>query len=180
MAAPFVQIHDLVTDETCDARVRELRWPEKILCPDCDSDQVVRRGRHDNQRERRRYHCRTCDTRFDDRTDTVFAGHHQPVKMWMLCVYFMGLNLSNAQISQELSLNADDIYHMTRTLRNGVNRQKNRPLDGPSRMRRGLHRCRAHRLSRSGAPTKSQRSSPQRGSRSRHAGQRKAPDLWYD
>ncbi len=125
MSAPVIQIHNLVTDETCCARVRELRWLETICCPHCESDHVVRRGRHENQRERRRYHCRSCDARFDDLTGTVFEGHHQPLKMWTLCLYFMGLNLSNQQIAQELSLNPDDVYQMTRTLRRGVDRKKN-------------------------------------------------------
>jgi hypothetical protein len=25
----------------------------------------------------------------------VLAGHHQPLRVWVLCLYFMGLNLSN-------------------------------------------------------------------------------------
>jgi hypothetical protein len=28
----------------------------------------------------------------------VLAGHHQPLRVWVLCLYFMGLNLSNRQI----------------------------------------------------------------------------------
>jgi hypothetical protein len=32
----------------------------------------------------------------DDLTDTIFAGHHQPLKVWILCLYFMGLNLSHS------------------------------------------------------------------------------------
>jgi hypothetical protein len=43
-------------------------------------------------------------TRFDDLTDTIFAGHYQPLKVWILCLYFMGLNISNEQIAQELAL----------------------------------------------------------------------------
>ncbi len=46
--------------------------------------------------------------RFDDLTGTVFSGHHQPLKVWILCLYFMGLNLSNIQIAQELDLNRTD------------------------------------------------------------------------
>jgi hypothetical protein len=49
-----------------------------------------------------------CDTRFDDLTDTIFAGHHQPLKVWVLCLYFMGLNVSNEQIAHELALNVSD------------------------------------------------------------------------
>ena len=31
----------------------------------------------------------------------------------MLCLYFMGLNLSNEQIARELDLNSDDVQKMT-------------------------------------------------------------------
>jgi len=40
----------------------------------------------------------------DDLSDTIFAGHHQPLRVWILCLYFMGLNLSSEQIAQELDL----------------------------------------------------------------------------
>ena len=51
---------------------------------------------------------------------TVFEGHHQPLSAWILCPYFMGLNLSNNQIAQELELNVDDVQNMARQLRQGV------------------------------------------------------------
>ena len=38
----------------------------------------------------------------------------------MLCLYFMGLNLSNAQIAKELDLNKDDVHQMTCQLRQGL------------------------------------------------------------
>jgi hypothetical protein len=53
-------------------------------------------------------------------THTIFAGHHQPLRIWILCWYLMGLNLSNAQIAQELDLNKDDTHHMTTQLRQGI------------------------------------------------------------
>ncbi len=37
----------------------------------------------------------------------------------MLVLYFMGLNLSNSQISKELDLNKDDVFKMTILLREG-------------------------------------------------------------
>ena len=37
-----------------------------------------------------------------------------------MCLYFMGLNLSNQQIAQELSLNDDDVHAMASHLRGGV------------------------------------------------------------
>ena len=55
--------------------------------------------------------------RFDDLTGTVLAGHHQPLRVWVLCLYFMGLNLSNRQIAQELDLSQPDVQAMTEQLR---------------------------------------------------------------
>jgi len=53
-----------------------------------------------------------------------FRGHHQPLRVWILCLYFMGLNLSNEQIAQELDLNPDDAQWMTTQLREGIVRRK--------------------------------------------------------
>src|SRR5208337_3499604 len=63
--------------------------------------------------------CNDCQFRFDDLSDTALAGHHQPLRVWILCLYFMGLNLSNRQIVQELSLNENDLREMTTQLREG-------------------------------------------------------------
>ncbi len=62
----------------------------------------------------------------DDLTGTIFAGNHQPLKIWILCLYFMGLNLSNQQIARELDLNRSDVQQMTTQLREGVEK-KDRP-----------------------------------------------------
>ena len=75
-------------------KIRSIRWPEGTL----------RRG-------------------FDDLTDTVFEGHHQPLKIWILCLYFMGLNLSNQQIASELDLNPSDMQQVTQQLREGVEKK---------------------------------------------------------
>ena len=63
---------------------------------------------------------RSCGRRFDDLTDTIFAGHHQPLRVWVLVLYLMGLNLSNEQIAKELDLDPDDARRMTTSLREGV------------------------------------------------------------
>ena len=50
----------------------------------------------------------------------MLAGHHQPLRVWVLCLYFMGLNLSNRQIAQELDLAVSDAQAMTEALRRGL------------------------------------------------------------
>lgn len=114
-----VNIQNLVDDAYCYDTVRELRWPEGRMCPFCDSRLVIRRG-FANDSPCQRYECKDCDKRFDDLTGTIFSGHHQPLKVWILCLYFMGLNLSNAQIAQELELDRTDVQKMTTQLREGI------------------------------------------------------------
>src|SRR3954467_9463024 len=53
-------------------------------------------------------------------TGTALAGHHQPLRVWVLCLYFMGLNLSNRQIALELGLGPPHVQAMTEQLRRGL------------------------------------------------------------
>jgi transposase-like protein len=71
------------------------RWPQGICCPGCDSAAAIRNGHDETQPHRQRHLCKACRGRFDDLTDTVLAGHHQPLGVWVLCLYRMGLNLDN-------------------------------------------------------------------------------------
>jgi transposase-like protein len=115
-----VNLASLLDDAKCFALVRQHRWPEGVRCPGCGSNAVVRNGHDDTQPHRQRYRCQACASRFDDLTGTVLAGHHQPLRVWVLCLYFMGLNLSNRQIAAELGLNPSDIQAMTEQLRRGL------------------------------------------------------------
>ena len=121
MAAPdLVNLSGLMDDAKCFAFVRQHRWPEGVHCPGCGSPAVVRDGCDDTQPARQRYRCKACASRFDDLTGTVLAGHHQPLRVWVLCLYFMGLNLSNQQIAKELGLCGSDVQAMTEQLRRGL------------------------------------------------------------
>ncbi len=116
----MIHIQALIDDATCFETVRALRWPDGVRCPTCDSSELTKQGRDDTQPERQRYLCQSCRRHFDELTDTVFAGHHQPLRVWMLCLYFMGLNLSNAQMAKELDLHPFDVHQMTGQLRHGI------------------------------------------------------------
>ncbi len=119
-------LQDLLDDEKCYEKLRELRWSEgKVCCPNCGSSQVKRTGYHNTQKARRRYVCQgECCGHFDDLTNTVFEGHHQALEVWILCLYLTGLNLSNRQIAAELGLNQNDVQKMTEQLRAGVEAKK--------------------------------------------------------
>src|SRR4051812_7133505 len=116
----LVNLSGLLDDAKCFTLVRQHRWPDGVRCPGCDSSMVIRDGCDDTQRARQRYRCKACAGRFDDLTGTVLAGHHQPLRVWVLCLYFMGLNPSNRQIASELGLSGSDVQAMTEQLRRGL------------------------------------------------------------
>jgi transposase-like protein len=114
-----VSLSSLIDDAKCYALVRQQRWPDGVRCPGCGGATVIRHGRDDTQEHRQRYRCKECDTRFDDLTGTALAGHHQPLRVWVLCLRLMGLDLSNRQIARELDLGETDVQVMAEQLRQG-------------------------------------------------------------
>jgi len=116
----LINLSALLDEAKCFELVRNHRWPQGVRCPGCGSAAVIRNGHDETQPHRQRYLCKACRGRFDDLTDTVLAGHHQPLRVWVLCLYLMGLNLSNQQIAEELGLNTSDVQAMTEHLRNGL------------------------------------------------------------
>src|ERR1700710_239162 len=120
LSPALVNRSTLIDDAKCYELIRQHRWPDGVCCPSCSASTVIRHGHDDTQRHRQRYRCKHCETRFDDLTGTVLAGHHQPLRIWVLCLYFMGLNLSNRQIAGELGLCGSDVQAMTEQLRRGL------------------------------------------------------------
>jgi transposase-like protein len=116
----LLHIKSLIDDAQCFQAVRHLRWPEGVRCPHCSCSNITKQGHDETQRHKQRYHCGACNKKFDDLTGTIFANHHQPLKIWILCLYFLGLNLSNEQIARELDLNSDDAQKMASQLREGI------------------------------------------------------------
>ena len=176
-ASDLVNLSGLIDDAKCFALVRQHRWPEGVRCPGCGSDAVVRDGHDDTQPDRQRYRCKACAGRFDDLTGTVLAGHHQPLRIWVLCLYFMGLNLSNRQIASELGLSPSDVQAMTEQLRNGlVAKAPEVSLSGRRGDRRGLRGGRATRASPRQSPKGAARATPQAGrcAGTRHGGEGQA------
>src|SRR5258708_38351745 len=106
----MINIQHLIDDAKCYETVRNIRWPDGVRCPFCGSSEIMKRGHDERQGERQRYECKSCERQFDDLSETIFEGHHQPLRVWVLCLYCMGLNLSNQQIAAELDLDTDAVH----------------------------------------------------------------------
>lgn len=110
----------LIDEVKCYETIRKMRWPEGICCIECGAKSVTQRGKHATYPVRQRYVCSACGRQFDDLSDTIFAGRHQPLQTWIACLYLMGLNISNQQIAEELNLHKDDVHQMTSELRQAI------------------------------------------------------------
>jgi transposase-like protein len=119
-AVKSININGLVDEAKCYQTVRELRWKEGLKCAWCNSPKVVKNGHTKATPECQKYCCQNFGRYFDDLTNTIFSGHHQPLSIWILCLYFMGLNLSNRQIAKELDLCVSDVREMTTQLREWI------------------------------------------------------------
>jgi transposase-like protein len=55
----MVNIQNLFDDAKCFQTLRDMRWPDGVVCPSCGSTSVVKNGRDDSQPDRQRYTIRT-------------------------------------------------------------------------------------------------------------------------
>ena len=115
-----INLLKLMDDAACYQLLREIRWADGVQCPHCNYVEIKKAGFHDNHPNRQRYGCCNCKRRFDDLTQTVFAGSKKPLKTWLVCLYLMGLNLSNLQIAKELDITEKTAQEMTTVLREGI------------------------------------------------------------
>src|SRR5512143_1306224 len=125
------RLNNLIDESKCYEEVRRIHWPTGVHCPGCTSNKITQRGRNHRQQACRRYTGKNCGKRFDDLTGTLFKGRHQPLSVWFVYLYMMGLNLANRQIAEELNLNESDSQAMTEALRGGiVKRRSNTRMSG--------------------------------------------------
>ncbi len=70
-------------EERCRTYLEELRWPEGVACPRCESRECGRIV------SRRKFYCRSCRYHFSVTAGTVFHNSHLPVWKWFLIVSVM-------------------------------------------------------------------------------------------
>lgn len=116
----LIQLHKLLDVAQCYDLLRGIRWANGLICPQCESKEVVKNGKDPVQRHCQHYQCKQCGTYFDDLTDTIFSGSHQGVHQWITVLYLMNLNVSMAQIATELDISEMTAQGMCATIREGV------------------------------------------------------------
>src|SRR6266446_5268961 len=71
------------SEEKCRAYLEELRWPDGVQCPRCQSlkiSRIVKRNQFD---------CDSCRYQFSVTAGTIFSDSHLPLWKWLLATYMM-------------------------------------------------------------------------------------------
>ncbi len=72
------------SEDKCHAYLEELRWPDGVECPRCESKKISRIA------ARRQFDCDGCRYQFSVRVGTIFHDSKLPLWKWFLAVYMMG------------------------------------------------------------------------------------------
>ena len=115
-----LNILDIIDEGKCYEYLRYRRWSNEVRCVKCGSTSVNKNGSSEHSPHCSQYKCKNCGKNFDDRTGTIFSSSHQMLKVWVLVMYFTGLNLSTRQIASELGLGAKTCRKMAEQIRTSI------------------------------------------------------------
>ena len=117
-------ITDVMSEEECFKKLRQLRWPQGVVCPYCSSSHCEETGSASRKKPTLKYRCHDCHKNFNDLTGTIFRSSNVSLKKWLFCLYLMNLNVSNSQIAKELDVSQRTVMDMCDKLRKKVYEQR--------------------------------------------------------
>ncbi len=102
------------SEDRCHEYLEELRWPDGVRCPRCDSDKISRIAK------RRQFDCDGCRYQFSVRVGTIFHDSKLPLWKWFLAVYMMGeskKSISANQLKRMLGVSYKTAWYLCHRIR---------------------------------------------------------------
>ncbi len=107
-------IEDFGSEEKCREVLEELRWPDGVRCPRCQSDKISRiRGRG-------QFDCDSCRYQFSVTAGTIFHDSHLPLRKWFVAVYLISESkkgISSNQLKRILGTTYKTAWYLTHRIR---------------------------------------------------------------
>jgi len=116
----MIKIDNIIDPKKCYEEIREIRWKDGVFCPRCGSYEIKKSGFNFQNKLKQHYKCKECQKKFDDLTGTPFSKHRLSAPKMLIFLYFLGLNLSNSQIAQELNLAKSTAQDIATSLRKSI------------------------------------------------------------
>ncbi|MBA3390772.1 MAG: IS1595 family transposase [Rubrobacter sp.] len=106
------------SEDSCRARLEELRWPAGVECPRCGSAGIAR------MEDRRQYQCRSCRYQFSVTAGTIFHDSPLPLWKWFLAVYLIiesKKGISANQLKRTLGVSYKTAWYLCHRIRAALN-----------------------------------------------------------
>ena len=104
------------TEEKAEQWFIEQRWPDDIVCPHCESDNIATI----KSRKPQPYRCRTCRKHFSVKTGTLLHSSNIPLSKWAIAFYLYSTNLkgvSSMKLHRDLGIGQKAAWHMGQRIR---------------------------------------------------------------
>ena len=105
------------SEEKCRDYLEELRWPEGVTCPRCESKSISRIKKRDQ------YDCNSCRYQFSVKSGTVFHDSHLPLWKWFLATYMMvegKKGISANQLKRTLNVSYKTAWFLCHRIRHAM------------------------------------------------------------
>src|SRR5438270_12868086 len=120
-------IEDYGTEDKCRAYLEELRWPNGVECPRCESKSISRIVK------RNQFDCDSCRYQFSVTAGTIFADSHLPLWKWFAAAYLIGESrkgMSANQLKRTLGTTYKTAFYLTHRIRAAMKDENPIPLSG--------------------------------------------------
>ena len=115
------------TDSECRAILENLRWPNGVRCPRCESEKVYRAS------PRKQFDCAGCGYQFSVLSGTIFHDTHLPLPKWFIAVYLMTESkkgISANQMKRTLGVSYKTAWYLCHRIRAAMKDGNPLPLNG--------------------------------------------------
>lgn len=107
-------MEDFDTEEECRAALAELRWPEGVRCPRCQSPKVSRIV------ARSQFDCDSCRYQFSVTSGSIFHDSHLPLAKWFVATYLIcesKKGISANQMKRTLNVSYKTAWYLCHRIR---------------------------------------------------------------
>ncbi len=115
------------SEEKCRTLLAELRWPNGVECPRCESRKISR------IKKRNQYECDGCRYQFSVTAGTLFHDSHLPLWKWFLAVFLIAESkkgMSAKQLERVLGVSYKTAWHLSHRIRAAMGGDPQGPLGG--------------------------------------------------
>lgn len=106
-------------DKTAEEWFAKKRWPNGIICPRCNCDNIQEGTTHPDMP----YRCRGCRKFFSARTETVMHSSKLGMQTWMIATYLLTTRpkgISSVQLAKDLGITQKTAWHLAHRIREGL------------------------------------------------------------